>query len=114
MLFQQRGLRLLEFVEVARGEHQPRGLVAGEAAGDGQTQAARASGDEHDGADTGLREAAALVARADGKDGGSSHTYSECGTGHCDGGDGAGNHGSAGEERWMNTAHMRIMMPDGR
>jgi hypothetical protein len=64
------GLRLLEFVDVARGEDEAGLVFFGEARGDGETEAARSACDEHDGAGRQLsRVENSREAEAESKDG---------------------------------------------
>ena len=95
-------LGLLELGEIARGEDEAGGPLAcrtsGEARGDGEAKAARASGDEDDGArGIGVRQGELAVADgADDEDGGSGGDDGGCDGGYgysCGSGGGSGGEG---------------------
>ena len=111
-LGEEGGLGVLELGEIAGGEDEADGVVS-EAGGDGEAQAAGASGDEDDGArGVGIGGGGLAVADgADDQDGGSG--------GDDGGGDGGygdscgGGRGGGGEGGEVESAHMWIMMPGG-
>ncbi len=103
-------LGLLQFFEVAGGEHQADGVL-GEASRDGQAQASGASGDNDDGADAAaVRCSGPVPAGAQGAD--DQHGSSGGGDGGGHGGDcGAGDRdgGGGGEGGEAEAAHMWII-----